>query len=165
MSEDLIFASETEAMQHLANLTGKRIKIAVVDTEKLGVEKETREWHISNEGPNSVWCEIDLRLSDDANEKELIKYLEEEMEDIILLFKKRFGGHSLQINPPKKIDTYSGGVKSMGYSVQIKDPSDFFGYSHNATKNLELFKKTLKRYGFEKDSSSADDYSIHDGIS
>jgi len=28
MSEDFIFASEEEAVQHLANLTGKRIKIA-----------------------------------------------------------------------------------------------------------------------------------------
>jgi len=34
MSEDLIFASEKEAMQHLADVTGKQIIVAAEDDSK-----------------------------------------------------------------------------------------------------------------------------------
>ena len=164
----LKFSSEEEALQHLSNITGKKIKIAAVDNlDKLGITEEKREWYISGDGPNTVRCSHSLIVSDDANEKELIKYLEEEMHDIALLFQKRFGKHNLYIYPPEEINTYFGGVKGIEYGIEFKKPSRIFDwdYSNDADKNLEIFKKTLKRYGFEKDSNSADDYVPHDGIS
>jgi len=49
MSEDLIFASEEEAMQHLANLTGKSIKIAEKKKESAidGMSKQRAKTYIN----------------------------------------------------------------------------------------------------------------------
>ena len=49
MSEDLIFASETEALQHLANITGKSIKVATVDVKSAidGMSRQKAKTYIN----------------------------------------------------------------------------------------------------------------------
>ena len=51
MSKELIFASETEAMQHLANITGKQIKIAGDDKSEV-IEIKDGEWGKILKQPN-----------------------------------------------------------------------------------------------------------------
>jgi len=51
MSEELKFTSETEAMQHLANITGKQIKVATDDKPEV-IEVKDGEWANILKDPN-----------------------------------------------------------------------------------------------------------------
>jgi len=62
MSEELIFASEEEALQHLANLTKKQIKIAASDKypelNKLAKEMADDIFHDINTAAKNVESEM-----------------------------------------------------------------------------------------------------------
>jgi hypothetical protein len=68
MSQELIFASENEALQHLANITGKKIKIAYSDPEDMSNEDLIKSWKNLDEDVKSLRDEHE-RLKDQHEEE------------------------------------------------------------------------------------------------
>jgi hypothetical protein len=81
--EDLKFASEEEAMQHLANVTGKKIIIASTDQDFVKAYIKAMLWSTTDNSDDTGGDHLDTNYDESDISPEFMKQIKEDCKDFV----------------------------------------------------------------------------------